>query len=131
MNDDSLLITEKDFLRLQNILKKIKSPFKENLEIELDRATIISEYRVPKNLITMNSKVRYRILPDNVEEVHTLTYPENQGSDAISILDPRGCALLGLSVNQKINWMFPDGKTRTIEVLELLYQPEASGNWAL
>jgi regulator of nucleoside diphosphate kinase len=36
--------------------------------------------------------------------------------------------LLGLSVGQSIEWCFPDGRPRTLRVVELIYQPEAAGN---
>jgi regulator of nucleoside diphosphate kinase len=41
---------------------------------------------------------------------------------------PVGSALLGLSVGQSIEWCFPDGRPRTLRVVELLYQPEAASN---
>jgi hypothetical protein len=44
------------------------------------------------------------------------------------VIAPVGSALLGLSVEQSIEWCFPDGRPRTLLVVELLYQPEAAGN---
>jgi len=105
----------------------------EDLEIELDRAAVLSDTEVPKDLITMNSNVRYLNVQDNKESTITLVYPQdaNSSEGKISILAPLGSALIGLKVGQEINWMFPDGKTRTLKILEVIYQPEASGDWHL
>lgn len=134
MNEDLIYITEKDYLRIQHTLKSYKtneSHDLENLELELERARIISDHEVPPDLVTMNSKVRYLQLPENIEATVTVVYPSSVGVGKVSLLSPEGSALLGLRENQKINWMFPDGKTRTLKVLEVLYQPEAKGHWFL
>ena len=44
---------------------------------------------------------------------------------------PVGAALLGLRVGDAIRWPLPDGSETHIEVLELLYQPEAAGEYRL
>lgn len=131
MDEDLIYITEKDFLRIQHTLRSYPSADLENLELELERARVISDNEVPPDLVTMNSKVRFHQLPEDEERVVTVVYPRDAGPGKTSILEPEGQALLGLKENQKINWMFPDGKTRTLKVLEVLYQPEAKGHWFL
>ena len=133
MQADVILITEKDLLRIKHILSFQNSDEFENLELELDRARIISDSDVPADLITMNSKVRFLNIQDNKEMVLTLVYPSeaNFSEGKISVLASLGSALIGLRTGQDINWMFPDGKTRTLKILEVLYQPEANGDWHL
>lgn len=131
MNEDLIYITEKDYLRIQHTLRSYKNYDLENLELELERARIISDHEVPADLVTMNSRIRYLQLPENIETVVTIVYPGSVGVGKVSLLSPEGSALLGLRENQQINWMFPDGKTRTLKVLEVLYQPEAKGHWFL
>lgn len=133
MNEDSILITEKDLLRIKNILDTQASDEFENLELELDRARIISDNEVPADLVTMNSTVRFLNVQDNKETTLTLVYPPDADSaeGKVSVLASLGSALLGLRTGQEINWMFPDGKTRTLRILEVIYQPEASGDWHL
>lgn len=131
MNDDIIYITEKDYLRIQHVLRSHQKEDLENLELELERARVISDNEVPVDLVTMNSKIKYLQMPENLEKEVTLVYPNNTGTDKISILDPEGSALLGLRENQQINWMFPDGITRTLKVLKVIYQPEANGHWYL
>ncbi len=133
MNDDTITMTEKDYLRIQHLLSVQTNLDNEDLEIELDRARVISDYEVPHDLVTMNSKIRFEILQSKKEMVITLVYPHEANSEAgmISILAPLGTALIGLRVGQNINWMFPDGETKTLKIQEILYQPEANQDWHL
>lgn len=133
MNSDVILITEKDILRIKNVLSFQASSEFENLELELDRARIISDLEVPPDLVTMNSKVKFLNVQESREMVVTLVYPSeaNFAEGKISVLASLGSALLGLRVDQDINWMFPDGKTRTLRILSVLYQPEANLHWHL
>lgn len=133
MNEDVILITEKDLLRIKNILSFQKSVDFENLELELDRAKIISDDTVPSDLVTMNSKVKFLNVQDNKEMIITVVYPSdaNFSEGKISVLASLGSALIGLRVGQEINWMFPQGKTKTLRILDVLYQPEANGDWHL
>lgn len=121
MYDDVILITERDYLRIRHILSRQNSDDFENLEIEIERARIIAENEIPKDLVRMNSSVKFMILSEEKEMTLTLVYPEeaNYSEGKISILAPLGSALIGLRVNQEINWMFPDGKTKTIKILEV------------
>ena len=133
MSDDVILITEKDLLRIRNILSFQKSEDFENLELELDRAKIISDDIVPPDLVTMNSKVKFLNIQDNKEMIITIVYPSdaNFSEGKVSVLASLGSALIGLRVGQEINWMFPDGKTKTLRILEVIYQPEANAHWHL
>ena len=133
MNEDVILITEKDLLRIKHILSFQKSEDFENLDLELDRAKIISDDIVPPDLVTMNSKVKFLNTQDNKEMVITIVYPSdaNFAEGKVSVLASLGSALIGLRVGQEINWMFPDGKTKTLKILDVIYQPEANEHWHL
>lgn len=133
MNEDVILITEKDLLRIKHILSFQKSEDFENLELELDRAKIISDDVVPPDLVTMNSKVKFLNIQDSKEMIITLVYPSdaNFAEGKISVLASLGSALIGLRTGQEINWMFPNGKTKTLKILDILYQPEANEHWYL
>ncbi|MEA9356413.1 nucleoside diphosphate kinase regulator [Bacteriovorax sp. PP10] len=122
MYDDVILLTERDYLRIRHILSTQNSDDFENLEIEIERAKIIEEKEIPSDLVRMNTTVRFMTLQDEKEMKLTLVFPEdaNFSEGKISILAPLGSALIGLRVNQEINWMFPDGKTKTIKILEVL-----------
>jgi regulator of nucleoside diphosphate kinase len=59
-----------------------------------------------------------------------LVYPKdaNAAEGKISVLAPIGSALLGLRTGQTIEWQVPHG-TKHIRVVEICYQPEASGDF--
>ena len=48
-------------------------------------------------------------------------------TDRVSIFAPVGSALLGLSVGDSLAWPGPGGKTMTVHVTEIIYQPERAG----
>ena len=100
------------------------------LENELARANIVEPHEIPSGLITMNSKVRFIDEVTNEEHRVTLVYPgANNPADAVSVLAPVGSALLGLTVGQSISWQVPDGRQLRLRVLDVVYQPEASGEF--
>ncbi|ATH07318.1 hypothetical protein BIY24_05015 [Halobacteriovorax marinus] len=133
METDRIFITEKDYLRLTNLMGSNGSHNFEDLEVELDRASIISDNEVPNDLVTMNSKIKFLDLKTNKDSIITIVYPQdaNTNEAKISIFAPLGSALIGLKKNQKISWKFPNGKTKSLKVLEVLYQPEAAEDWHL
>ena len=54
----------------------------------------------------------------------------NYDEGKISVLAPVGTALLGYRVGDTIEWQVPSG-LRRLKVEELLYQPEAAGQYNL
>ena len=63
----------------------------------------------------------------------TLCYPPDAepAGGFISVLSPLGWSLLGLRVGQLARWSTPSGSERTAEVLAILFQPEASGDYSM
>lgn len=133
MNEHQILVTEKDMLRITNLLSAQVGQDYEDLELELDRAKIIPDDMAPADLVTMNTKFSYLNLQEDKETTITIVYPgeANFEQGKVSVLAPLGSALIGLRVGQAINWMFPGKKTRTLKITKIHYQPEASGDWHL
>jgi regulator of nucleoside diphosphate kinase len=133
MNNDSIIITEKDLLRLKAaILNKDESEV-ENLEIEIERATVVDSDKIPAGVVTMNSRFEYLDVQSDKKQIITLVFPEDANADEgkISILAPIGSALLGLKEDQEISWQVPSGKVKILKILKVHYQPENSGDWHL
>lgn len=133
MNEDSIFMSEKDILRIKHVLSFQHSKEYENLEIELERAKVLADNEIPPDLVTMNSKIKFLNVQENKEMIITIVYPSdaNFAEGKISVLASLGSAMIGLKVNQLIKWLFPDGKTKTLKLLEVIYQPEANGHWHL
>ena len=104
-------------------------PGKAALEAELARAEIVEPEAIPPNVVTMNSTVRFTIAEAGEEFRLTLVYPKDVGGEheRISVLAPVGSALLGLSVGDELEWPRPGGGKSTVRVIDVLYQPERSG----
>ncbi|MDW7711779.1 MAG: nucleoside diphosphate kinase regulator [Deferrisomatales bacterium] len=139
MRERTIQITEHDLRRLENLLEaSAEQPADrdrghlDELEEELSRATVVSPEQIPSGVVTMNSRVRIVDLDSGEESVLTLVFPRQADIDAgrISILSPVGTALLGYRVGDTIEWPVPAGRRR-IRVEDVLYQPEASGDYHL
>ena len=134
MTRPAIIINELDAERIDKLLEQpayASSPIADALNDELDRAQMLSPAAMPHDVVSMNSKVRFRDLTSGEERVRTLVYPSQVSDSAtqLSVLAPVGAALLGLKVGSAIHWELPGGTAAHLEVLELLYQPEAAGEF--
>ena len=126
-----ILITRVDCDRLEALLdsRAVRSlPGLDALRVELERAELVEPREIPREVATMNSKVKFIEDASGKTFELTLVYPQQAGQpESISILAPVGSALLGLRVGQTIQWPMPGGKTSELRLLEVLEQPEAEG----
>lgn len=138
MSGKPIQITRFDLERLNKLINEAKfteyrkSPYLEKLQLELDRAEVVSPQEVPSDVITMNSTVCLLDLDTGEEEIYTLVFPEDAelSQGKISVLAPIGTAMLGYEVGDVFEWEVPAGK-RNLRVKKILYQPEASGDYNL
>ncbi|WP_375766648.1 nucleoside diphosphate kinase regulator [Archangium gephyra] len=132
-----ILVTETDLDRLQRLIELHgdgrNAELVEMLEQELARAEVTSAQEVPPDVVTMNSTVVFEDEETGAHRRVTLCYPQDARSDEgrISVIAPIGSALLGLSVGQSIQWPVPGGRTRTLRIVAVPYQPEAAGDFHL
>ncbi|UTH73269.1 nucleoside diphosphate kinase regulator [Chromobacterium sp. IIBBL 290-4] len=126
----AITVSTLDYERLATLLETCDGAHAvaAQLEAELERAEVLEPDAMPANVVTMNSTARIRLGEDQEKQL-TLVYPRDADSEQnrISVLAPIGAALLGLSVGQSIDWPTPSGLTH-LTILELVYQPEASGD---
>lgn len=131
-NKPSITVSRLDIERIEALLERMPPAQAEGyaaLLAELDRAEVVEPAQVPPNVVTMNSRVTFVDEADGEQLSLTLVYPNNAGAPGtVSILAPVGSALLGLAVGQQIEWPTPDGRSRTLKVLDIAYQPEAAGD---
>lgn len=136
MSRPTIIINERDAERLDRLLEQpahASLAVADALNEELDRANMCAPEAMPHDVVTMNSRVKFRELKSGETRVRTLVYPAQMTDSAtqLSVLAPVGAALLGLRVGDSIHWTLPGGTTTDLEVLELLYQPEAAGDFML
>ncbi len=134
----NLIINRLDYARITKSIKdakhfrSINNKEAEALIQELNSATIVEPEAVPSNVVTMNSIVKIRFVDQNRQVQFQIVYPKdaNIKENKISIFSPIATALIGYKVNDEIEWIVPAGLTK-IKVEEIIYQPEASGNYDL
>ena len=131
--DRALVITEADHDRLSHLVGRQQHRF--TLAAELSRGKVVPASDVPRDVVTMHSRVRVRHVGDadgDGPETYTLVYPEEADFSAgkLSVLAPMGTALLGARAGQEVEFEAPAG-TRRVKVLKVLYQPEAAGDFHL
>lgn len=99
------------------------------LRTTLAQAQIVEPADMPPDVVTLNSRV-YFTLDEPYEEVHlTLSLPKDIRYDGlfVSVLSPAGSALLGRRVGQCVGWTGAGGERCRLSILELVSQPERSG----
>ena len=134
MTRPAIIINEFDAERIDRLLEQpayANSPVANALNDELDRAQMCAPEDMPHDVVSMNSQVKFRDLTTGEERVRTLVFPANMTDSAtqLSVMAPVGAALLGLRTGSTIHWELPGGASTHLEVLELLYQPEAAGEF--
>lgn len=137
MNMQSAVINERDFDRINELvhsprLRITHATMVAALERGLGRGRVVPPTRVPRGVITMNSKVQFRDLGTGERESYTLVYPAEAEIEQakLSVLAPLGAALLGAKVGATVECLAPGG-VRKLKVEKILYQPEAAGDFHL
>ena len=133
-----IYVTEPDYRRLTGLIEITRDrngvdiEYLNTLEAELGRAEIVDPKRIPANVITMRSKVRLKDLANGETKIYSLVFPAeaNFSEGKISVLAPIGTAILGYKSGDSIEWPVPSG-VRRLRVDEILYQPEAAGEYGL
>ena len=137
--ESTIYITEVDLARLKKLIEAARdsgvdsnTPYMNKLEGELDRANVVDPKEIAMDAITMRSKVRLKDLESRKEMIYSLVFPNEADVDEgrISVLAPVGTAMIGYRVGDIIEWEVPSG-LRRLKVEEVLYQPEASGDYQL
>ncbi|WP_225412318.1 nucleoside diphosphate kinase regulator [Stigmatella hybrida] len=133
----ALKITTEDMTRLRGVVERhlegSKAAAAEQLELELDRAQLVRPEQIPPDIVTMRSRILFEDLDTGRRREASLVYPEeaNMEQSRVSILAPVGLALLGLRVGDIIEWPLPNERLGKLRILEVLYQPEAAGDFHL
>jgi len=134
MSRPTIIINELDAERIDRLLEQpafASLPIASALNDELDRAQMCAPQDMPANVVTMNSQVKFRDLTTGEVRPRTLVYPAQMtdSSTQLSVMAPVGAALIGLRTGDTIHWELPGGTATHLEVLELVWQPEAAGEY--
>ena len=125
-----ITISADDALQLTQLANSSMARFPRSayfLASELDRANVVSE-QPAEEVVRMGSRVKYRDDWMGREREVTLVYPQEAdiNLNRISVLAPVGAALIGLSLDQTIEFQTPGGAKRSLTVLDVCNETTAT-----
>lgn len=131
-------LTKNDYTRIYKAItdaknsKTINSNEAEKLLYELSKAEIVPSEKIDKDVVTMNSEVKLFFENTQKEQSFKIVYPQdaNLKENKISIFSPIATALIGYKIGDEVEWIVPGGMTK-IKIVDLIYQPEAAGDFDL
>ena len=124
-------LTQLDYVRLTRLMSLSEpgasAPFRELLE----NSDLVASPAVPATVVTMYTQLLAQDVAGGEPYKVTLCYPDDAAPSEgfISVLSPLGGSLLGLRVGDVARWHTPRGEERMVRVVEVLFQPEASGDY--
>ncbi len=139
LNNNERLMTRYDHGRIMILIGHMRNTFskeqKINAEIlkhKLQMARKVSSTEIPSDFVTMNSIFEIKDKEELESRILNLVFPEkaDMEQDRVSILSPIGTAVIGCRVGSVINWKIP-GELKNFVIINMIYQPEAAGNYKI
>ena len=125
------ILTELDHVRLAGLRRRAQTPAGTPLDDLLDSADLVPSREVGPDVVTLYSQVLLADTLTGTRRTLTVCYPADAEPEAgfVSVLSPVGAALLGRRVGSTAAWVTPDGRRHAAEIVAVLFQPEASGDY--
>lgn len=122
MSNKIIYVTDKDYKKLQDLVKTAKEyneedkEYLDRLQMELDKATVFDEIMLPRGIVAMNSCVEVYDVSNKETLKYSIVFPEEAdiNQQKISILSPLGTALIGEKEGTEIEIKFNRGKKKFI-----------------
>ena len=126
-------VTELDHVRIHSLVRRQGGVVAGDIAEVIDNADLVRSQEIPANVVTMYSQVLVADVHSGEQRTLTLCYPPDTDPTAgfISVLSPVGSSLLGLPIGAIASWTAPDGTRVAAQVQDILFQPEASGDYVL
>lgn len=121
MHDDyPTILSAHDYSRLQLLLSTMigaRSATAALVRCKLGSATVMPPSDIGEDVVTSGCKVQFKVDGVRLDERELLWSPHDQiDGSALSLMQPRGLALLGLSVGQWVSYQTDSRRTRTLLV---------------
>ena len=135
--EKKMVITINDYQRLLGLIEfaSLNSKIPEvvsHLYKGLVTAKMLPQVNISSDVVTMNSRILLKDILNERETEVAITYPQDADNRErkISVFSSIGVALLGRQVGDVVSWNTPNGMGQ-FEILEVIYQPEAVGDYSL
>jgi regulator of nucleoside diphosphate kinase len=118
-----IIVSNAEYERLTDLanasMERLPDVAQELLD-ELERAEIVDDKDVPKDVVRMGSTATFKSDDGHVRTLK-LVYPADESLDEhrISVMTPVGAALIGLGTGQSISWTARDGKDHRLTVTKV------------
>lgn len=129
---DERTLTELDHVRLARLTNTAgHASHEEAIDAVLRAAELVPSRSVSPDVVTMYSQVELADLASDKRFRLTICYPADAepAMGFVSVLSPVGASLIGRRIGSVARWQTPGGDERAAEVMALLFQPEASGDF--
>lgn len=126
-------LTELDHARLARLQRDAAHDAADELDALLSGADLVDARTVSPDIVTMYSQVLLADPASGRRTTLTLCYPSDAepARGFVSVLSPVGASLIGLRVGAVARWRNPLGEPAQAEIVALLFQPEASGDYTM
>ena len=127
----TIVLTAKDFSFLEQMLHSGSGSDQSHglIRKKLDEAKIVFGSDIDPEIVTLNSRVRYRINANAPEERTLVAEPGDEVRGmTIQLGTLRGVAMLGMAAGEAVVVPRRDGTIETLVVEAVLFQPEAERN---
>ncbi|CAN0625681.1 regulator of nucleoside diphosphate kinase [Burkholderia multivorans] len=123
-------LTELDVARLEKHAEH-NPRFQSLLDTLLEHADIVQPDAIKSNVVTMNSTITLVDEATQDRTTWTIVYPEDASLEhgRLNVFSPVGMALLGTQRGQLVKVMQPSGIEKPMKVVEIVFQPEANGEY--
>ena len=125
------MLTKADHVRLRRLAAQLQPAASQAVRPLLERSYLVPSPAIPASVITMHTQV---LLQDDFRGESsriTLCYPADAepARGFVSVLSPMGGSLVGAAGGDVVRWRTVGGEHRASRVVEVLFQPEAQGDY--
>ena len=121
-------ISESDYALIASQAMRLEATAPQVAEMlfdEIDRAEVHSRDELPGDVVTLGSVVTFVDESTGVRRSVQIVLPAEADIEggSLSIGSQVGAGLIGLSAGQSIDWPCPDGRPRTLRIVDVVQNP--------
>lgn len=128
-------ISETDYALIASQAMRLEATAPQVAEMlldEIDRAEVHSRDELPSDVVTLGSVVTFVDESTGVRRCVQIVLPADADIErsSLSIVSQVGAGLIGLRAGQSIDWPCPDGRPRTLRIVDVEQNPAPSADRA-